>query len=207
MKLSNFASLDSVITGSGRAGLAGASAGDREIWHEMKTNWPVFAVAAADAMQSLGYPTPGDQPSTPTAPPDDFAGAEQPRTHKERIGQALFRKTVLSAYESRCCITGLQIPTLLVASHIVPWRADPDNRLNPANGLCLSALHDKAFDIGLITIQADWTLAISPSIRENSDTFWQNAIADYEGCEITLPSKFSPDPDFLAHHRTQIFQH
>ena len=32
MKLSNLASLDPVITESGRAGLAGASAGDRAIW-------------------------------------------------------------------------------------------------------------------------------------------------------------------------------
>ncbi len=39
-----------------------------------------------------------------------------------------------------------------VASHIVPWAEDRRNRLNPHNGLCLSAPHDRAFDQGLITI-------------------------------------------------------
>ena len=76
-------------------------------------------------------------------------------TRAQRVGQRLFRDAVLTAYNARCCITGLAVYRLLVAGHIMPWREDPSQRLNPANGLCLSALHDRAFDIGLITIRPD----------------------------------------------------
>lgn len=63
-----------------------------------------------------------------------------------RINQARFRKSVLTSYNATCCISGLQHEKLVIASHIVPWRMDSKNRLNPQNGLCLSALHDKAYD-------------------------------------------------------------
>jgi len=53
------------------------------------------------------------------------------------------------------------IPELLIASHIIPWARDDKNRMNPANGLCLNALHDKAFDKGLITITPDFVVRIS----------------------------------------------
>ncbi|SUA24417.1 Uncharacterised protein [Neisseria gonorrhoeae] len=49
-------------------------------------------------------------------------------------------------------------PELLVASHIKPWREDKDNRLNPRNGLCLNALHDKAFDRGLLGIDENFKI-------------------------------------------------
>ena len=69
---------------------------------------------------------------------------------------------VMSAYNGRCCITGLSLSGLLVASHIIPWSHDRDNRVNPRNGLLLSALHDKAFDTGLITIKDfDMTVRVS----------------------------------------------
>jgi putative restriction endonuclease len=50
------------------------------------------------------------------------------------VKQYFFRQMVLASYAYRCCITGLAIPELLNASHIVPWAADPKNRLNPRNG-------------------------------------------------------------------------
>jgi len=93
----------------------------------------------------------------------------------------------------------------MVASHIVPWRKDPSQRLNSANGLCLSSLHDRAFDIGLITIRADWTIAISPAVNDAAGDFWHQAVATYEGREISLPDRFRPNPGFLAHHRANVF--
>ncbi|MHB1495004.1 MAG: HNH endonuclease [Acidithiobacillus sp.] len=49
----------------------------------------------------------------------------------------------------------------LIASHINPWQVDAKNRLNPRNGCCLSMLHDKAFDAGIITIAEDMTVLVS----------------------------------------------
>ncbi len=71
---------------------------------------------------------------------------------KVRRGQQFFRQTVLNSYDVRCCISGINVPRLLMASHIKPWGKFPAERLNPRNGLCLSTLHDAAFDGGLITL-------------------------------------------------------
>lgn len=206
MKLCNLASLDPVITGSGRAGLAGASAADRAIWEEMNADWPAFAAAAEESARAVGILSQsGDEVAEPDVEPD-YTGRERAATRLERVGQNLFREAVLTAYDHRCCITGLDVPRMLIASHIVPWRDDPGNRLNPSNGLCLSVLHDRAFDIGLITIREDWTVAVSPTLGGERSEFWVRAIDAYEGQAITLPDKFQPSREYLAHHRAHIFQ-
>lgn len=135
----------------------------------------------------------------------DYVGEERTATRRERLGQGLFRDAVLSAYDFRCCITGLAVAGLLNASHIVPWRHDPDNRLNPANGLCLSALHDRAFDKGFITIRDDLTVAVARRAAEGAGAFFEHAVAAYEGSPIARPEKFAPARDFLAYHRAEIF--
>ena len=108
------------------------------------------------------------------------------------------------AYDQKCCITGLAIPGLLVASHIVPWRDADHNRLNPRNGLCLSALHDKAFDRGILTIGEDLTVRVSK--KAVADAFYRSAILRYDNQRINLPERFRPDADFLEYHRANIFE-
>ena len=110
-----------------------------------------------------------------------------------------------AAYNYRCCITGLSIPKLLVASHIVPWRIDSVNRLNPRNGLALSVLHDKAFDLGMITINEDMTVQVSKKEFRVSDEFVVTALKSYDGKSIELPDKFRPDEEFLDYHRQNVF--
>lgn len=122
------------------------------------------------------------------------------------VHDSLFRDAVLSAYDFRCCITGLTVPELLNASHIVPWRDDPENRLNPANGLCLSTIHDRAFDKGLITIRDDLTVAVSRGVAEHAWEFFQASLGVFDGQLIAAPEKFSPAPDLLARHRGEIFR-
>ncbi len=153
MKLTNIASLDPIIRSSGRSGLTGASASDRAMWEEMLANWNDFVVNMEQAHKTLiGIDRKEDQDELRDIEPIDYTGHSRMAQTSIRIGQNFFRRAVLSAYESRCCISGLSEPRLLVASHIVPWRIDPANRLNPKNGLCLSLLHDRAFDLGMITI-------------------------------------------------------
>lgn len=205
MKLSNLASLDPVITGSGRSGLAGASAADRALWEEMHTDWPAFAVAAQEAVEAIGLRCREQSQAARPEKDHDYTGQERTATRSERVGQDLFRDAVLTAYEHRCCITGLAVPKLLVASHIVPWREDPGNRLNPANGLCLSSLHDRAFDIGLITVREDFTVAVSEQVEGDAGEFWLRTVKAFEGQKIALPDKFPPNAEFLARHRAEVF--
>ena len=106
-----------------------------------------------------------------------YEGKERESFVKLRVNQAFFRKTVLASYNYRCCITEIAIPDLLVAGHIIPWATDEKNRMNPANGICLNALHDKAFDIGLITITPDYIIHLSEEIikcfkKDISDKFF-----------------------------------
>jgi predicted restriction endonuclease len=102
-------------------------------------------------------------------------------------------------------MSGVSDSRLLVASHIVPWASDQHNRLNPRNGLCLSALHDRAFDKGLITLNDDYEIIISNNLKNSKDKFIQDTLLPLEGRQIELPERFSPLPEFLEHHRNQIF--
>ena len=205
MKLSNIASLDPAITSTGRTGLTGASAKDRAMWAEMQSDWESFAVESQQAITAIEAFNGWDEETTQD---EDIyrIGEDRPIQTTARIGQGFFRTVVLSAYNERCCITGLALPSLLVASHIVPWRDDRINRVNPRNGLLLSALHDKAFDSGLITIRDDMTVQVSQQHRRIDDQFFTESIEHYDGRPISLPDKFLPDRDFLAYHRGHIFQ-
>ena len=104
-------------------------------------------------------------PDTVVSDSDANIRTEVERTVKARRMQGVFRKLVLAAYESRCCITGNPIPDLLVASHILPWVDFPKERLNPRNGLCLSAHFDRAFDRGLISFDDKIRLTLSPLLK------------------------------------------
>ena len=205
MKLTNIASLDPLITSSGRVGLRNASPADREMWQEMATDSASFAVECQSALvEAATRMTQESQPEE--AHPVDFIGDERVVQTTARVGQSFFRTAVLSAYEGRCCITGLSLPSLLVASHIVPWRLDKRNRLNPRNGLALSALHDRAFDSGLIAISDNLTVLVAKNHASKDDSFFRSAIEEYEGQPIRLPRKFGIEPEFLKFHRNHVFQ-
>ena len=212
MKLTNIASLDPAIIASGRKGLKGASKADRQMWEEMQNGWEHFVGQSENAINEVlskvsieHSVTLDDQDSTEEQ--QDYTGENKIVTSKNRVGQSFFRQAVLSAYDNKCCISGLSVPQLLVASHIVPWSIDRENRLNPRNGLSLSMLHDKAFDSGLITIDRDMTVCVSKrkTIPKN-DTFFISALQDYHGKPIFQPEKFQPHEEFLTYHRENIFE-
>lgn len=204
MKLSNIASLDPEITDTGREGLKAASAGDRALWREMHDDWDRFATESRQALAAFGLPTDEDAEPAPQPAPRD--GEDRLAMRPMRVGQSFFRNALLSAYDSRCCVTGLSNPHLLTASHIVPWREDRRNRLNPRNGLLLSALHDKAFDAGLMSVADDFTVLVCESVLSTAeDPFLATAMSSCHGQRIRLPTKFLPAEDFLAYHRRCIF--
>ena len=175
----------------------------------MQQDWGAFAVKTNRAVEAVQSDHTGDlQPQTqasqePTLQGD--LGEERLTTTRARIGQSFFRDALLSAYRGRCCITGLAIPELLIASHIVPWRTDRANRVNPRNGL-LSALHDRAFDSGLITIAEDMTVRVGSSLADETDGFFAETIGAYEGRRIELAEKFQPKREFLDYHRQEVFR-
>lgn len=203
MKLVNLASLDPVIIASGRKGLSSASKLDRAIWDEFHADWEGLVLEANRIREVLGDTTPTIDPQLSDQLPD-YTGQTRAQVVQQRIGQAFFRQTVLSSYHSRCCITGLAEPRLLLASHIVPWGKDQGNRLNPHNGLCLSALYDRAFDQGLITLDEAWRVVLSATLKKPEPAL-QKHFHSVEGRQIALPERFSPDPQLMQYHREQVF--
>jgi predicted restriction endonuclease len=209
MKLSNFASLDPAITTTGRKGLDGASNLDREIWHEFHADWEELALECEQLRRQLGFTVAeeveGDASAEELLSPEDFTGETRRVVTEQRIKQHFFRRAVLSSYRGRCCMSGLSEPRLLIASHIVPWSKDKTNRLNPSNGLCLSAIHDRAFDKGLISLTDDWRVVVSKELRKRDELFVQQVLLPLEGQQIELPERFLPDHAFLVRHRQDVF--
>ncbi len=72
---------------------------------------------------------------------------------------------VLNAYDGCCCVTGLPVRELLIASHILPWDTFPAERLNHRNGLSLSRLHDGAFGRELMTFDEDFRVVLSKNLK------------------------------------------
>jgi putative restriction endonuclease len=120
MRLSNGASLDPAITSTGRTGLAGISNAARALWEEVHQDWEWFATESEQAAVALGIADSPAEIDETTIDIPNFVGGERAAQVMVRIGQNLFRSTVLSAYRNQCCITGLTTPSLLIASHIVP---------------------------------------------------------------------------------------
>ena len=133
-------------------------------------------------------------------------GKERLTLVKVRINHEFFRKTVKLSYDNKCCITGLSQENLLVASHIIPWSKSLKHAVNPENGLCLNALHDKAFDRGLLTISESFKVVLSPELlKKKKDGLIQQYFISYHGKEVIKPNRFMPNQEFLQYHRDKIF--
>jgi len=209
MKLGNLASLDPAITKTGRSGLGNASALDGEVWNEFHADWDRLATECLQIHEQFrsekGLPTEAGQINDELEHLDNFTGETKRVITEQRIRQNFFRRAVLSSYHGQCCMSGLSEPRLLIASHIVPWSKDRENRLNPRNGLCLSALHDKAFDRGLISLNDNFRVILSKELEQQDDAFIRKFFLPLAGKTITLPERFTPDKSFLKQHREEVF--
>jgi hypothetical protein len=203
MKMLNIASLDPGITSTGRVGLGNASSLDREVWAEFHADWERLAVESQLLRQQLDQEMPQDLEEDNDF--EDFTGETRQVITTQRIKQHFFRRAVLSSYGGRCCMSGLSDTRLLVASHIVPWSQNKQNRLNPSNGLCLSAIHDKAFDKGLIALDDDFRVIVSGELKQSNDIFVKAVFMPLLGSKIELPERFMPDVAFIAWHRNTLF--
>jgi len=198
-RLANYASLDPVQIARGIKGLPNAGGLAESVWNEFYNNWD--DVFEQSEMLLAKYKKVEVERLYEIDWSDLEKGINKERVIKTRLNQYRFRHLVMTNYNSTCCITGIKQPELLIASHITSWSKYENNRLNPANGLCLNALHDRAFDSGLITVSAiDYTIQISNAIKKIESAEVQDYFLKYDGKEIRLPKKFMPNPDFLMVH-------
>ena len=205
-KLVNFASLDPSLKARGIKGASNASNLDREIWKEFFNHWDVLpfesekllAKIENTSVENLNHIPENELPKE---------GKTREQIVKVRVNQSFFRKSVLASYNNTCCITGIQQPELLISGHIKPWSVDEKNRLNPQNGIAINALHDKAFDSGLITISTDFKIKVSQILlKQKKLQTIENYFVRYHNQSMILPSRFLPDPEFLDYHNRVTFK-
>jgi putative restriction endonuclease len=215
MKLSNLASLDPVQKARGIRGLSGASKQDRDMWNEFHSHINDLGSESEQLLHDLFTKDNSrevdflERGKIRLEPQIKLSSGSTERTASVRVrrGQQFFRQTVINSYGVCCCVSGINVPRLLVASHIKPWRDFPEERLNPRNGLCLSSLYDAAFDDGLITLDKKLCLVLSKRLKSYfPQAMLEQSFVPFEGKTIRLPKKIAePDPAFLRHHRDVIF--
>ena len=166
MKLVNFARFDTNLKNRNIKGLVNGSKQDEVIWNEYgspeileeKSNELIETINKKELFELFMKEEIIEKLLIPDTSKSSIV--------QGRRKQSFFRKLILSNFNNKCCITNLSFPPLLVASHIIPWSKDEQNRLNPKNGLLLNNLHDKAFDQGFITINKDFKIKISPQLMK-----------------------------------------
>jgi putative restriction endonuclease len=201
-KLANFARLDPALQKRNIAGAAHGAKAEVEIWHEFRSDWERRAFESERLLAQITGRVQEFENETNVFP----EGKTRESVIRTRVNQGFFRAAILAAYGSSCCITGCSVPELLNASHIVPWAVDVKNRTNPRNGLCLNAIHDRAFDCGLLTVTPDLRVKISTKAkRKSSDKGTRDLLLRYEAASISLPRRFAPEPEFLKYHNDHIF--
>lgn len=205
MKMVNFASLDPFNRRRKVKGLQHISRLDEQIWEEFHEDWDRLAL---ESQQSLAKLLAKDrkeyelelalmEPDIPT---------EARVTTKVRLVQRFFRDAVLSSYNYSCAVCTIGLCSMLNASHIIPWSIDEKRRADPSNGLSLCAFHDRAFDRGLITIDEDLRVVLSPRARvQDPPKLHRVGLLEVEGQPLSKPDKFSPDQSALSYHREKVF--
>ncbi len=183
-----------------------ASKAEQAVWDEFHGNWDALVeqCEALTAYLRQEKKIPEEQPEDQSTDEHDFTGDVRRVLTNQRVKQRFFRRAVLSGYGQKCCISGVTEPCLLVASHIVPWSEDVANRLNPSNGLCLSAIHDRAFDGYLFSLTDDYRIVLSKRLKKTKDKFLREAFWPMQDRHIALPKRFQPDRAFVRRHRDKM---
>lgn len=201
-KVGNLASFDPQMKERGVGGLSHTGKLDEEVWNRYYGHWDQLAYDAEVLLAK--FRNKKLEESLTIDIHDLPQGSERIQEVKRRINQSFFRDTVLSSYENKCCITGLNNPKLLHACHIIGWSEDESNRTNPQNGLCLNVLFHKAYDENLIGISPDYEVFVSEEFLgtklDNVDGSTKEYVRSINNRKLLMPKRFLPDRDLLAIH-------
>lgn len=204
-KLVNLASLDPSLQARGIKGASNASKLDKKVWDDFYNNWDILPFESEKLLAKW------QRKKIEEIITDEDTEIPEGQTREAqvqvRVNQSFFRKMIMASYDYTCCITGLKQPELLVAGHIIPWSVDQKNRLNPQNSIAINALHDKAFENGLITITTDFTIIVAAEVLNRSAEKPINKyLTSYHNQKIIRPNRFLPHKKFLEYHNNERFK-
>lgn len=204
MKMCNLVSYDIQHTKRGVKGLSRSCKMEKEIWDEFNADNGKILRECADAYARYKKKTGAEVLLTKEAR-EELKGETREAIVQVRVNQSIFRGLVLTAYDYKCCITGINRPELLNAGHIVPWGKNKKERLNPQNGLCLNALHDRAFDRGFISVSPkNYKVNVSRHLLQKKSA--HPFLVESHGKSIALPAHSLPKKTFLKYHYENIFK-
>jgi putative restriction endonuclease len=210
-KLVHFSGLDPYHKNRGIKGLANPGNNAIKIYNEFQENWSEMIYESEILLAKLQKQNINDIHNENTTPFDKDIligkiGEDKNALTKIRVNQSVFRKVIVNNYFQSCAICGLNIPELLIASHILKWSENKEERLNPTNGICLCGIHDKAFELGYIGINTDYKILISKKLEKIKDNETHTALFKrHENSSILLPDKYFPNVNFLESHLSKVF--
>jgi putative restriction endonuclease len=207
LRLVNYASCDPYHQNRGVKGMVGGLKQCQPIWDEFSNNRDALLFESERILAEKEHQTIETKFNELLFDITNLKGETKIREVKTRVNQNVFRQIVLANYNKQCAITGIDIPDLLFASHIIPWAANEQERLNPENGICLSALYDKAFDKGLIGINTNYEVILSAALQKNKGKdYFVKYFAPIEKVKLSMPQKYLPKREFLKWHRDCVFE-
>lgn len=213
-KLVHFSGLDPYHKSRGLKGLANPGNNAIKIYHDFRNNWDdmlyeseVLLAKYENRTIEEAFLAKEEIKEIKTDILSGKQGIDVQRLIKARVNQDIFRKVVINNYSNSCAICGLDIESLLVASHIIKWSINQPQRLNPENGLCLCNIHDKAFEVGFIGIQKNYKIILSKKLDKMKSLETYNALFKrHENNFISLPDKFYPNSSLLEQHLKSTFK-
>lgn len=207
LRLVNYASCDPQLQSRGISGMKGGQKQCQPIWDEFANNREALIFESERILAERQNQTIETKFDSILSDIRDLKGETKIREVKTRVNQNVFRQMVLVNYNKQCALTGIDIPELLFASHIIPWSSNEQERLNPENGICLSALYDKAFDKGLIGFNSEYKVVLSPQLKKYSDKdYYAKYFLSIDDVKLLQPQKYMPNLHFLEWHMDCIFQ-
>lgn len=209
LRLVNFASCDPYILSTGRHGMSASRKQCQPYWDEFVNDRETLLYESEVILSKLQGTTIEQKYSPYLTDISKYTGEDKIRETVCRVNQSIFRDKILSNYNFKCAISGIDIQPLLVASHIIPWAINKEERLNPANGICLSSLYDAAFDKGLIGFDKDYKVILSKELQKNcTKEYYQKYFGLINGTHLNIPpNAYMPDIHFLEWHMDEIFIH
>ncbi len=207
MRLNNFASCDPMLQQRGIKSLGDHKKQCQPYWDEFFENRENLVFESEEILAKYQNSSIEEKYKDDISDiPKDIVGSVKIREVKTRVNQCFFRKTVLANYNYKCALTQIDLPELLIASHIIPWATNEKERLNPTNGICLSSLYDKAFDCGLISFSDSGVVIFSNRLENNiGKEYYDKYFLPIKGRNLERPMKYAINPLFLKWHRDNIF--
>lgn len=203
LRLVNYAACDPYILSTGRHGMASGAKTCQPIWDEYANDKErLFFEAKLIEARLLERSIEEVLSITPT----ELEGKEREAVVRQRVNQEAFHDMVFGNYNYRCAITGIDIPSMLAAGHIIPWSKSVEHRLDPENGLCLSPLYHEAFDQGFISLDDNYRIILAPKLAKySSRDYYAQHFAALDHRPILLPDEHCPNPRYLEWHRDVVF--